>query len=151
MGAGLEDAVLSCGVECMSRVPLGANFADKKLGRPVPKSYFERFAFKSQFQGAELIAEEYGITREDTDRFGLRSQELAGKAWGEGRFEREIVPVEAPLVDEERQPTGETASVSRAARSQLKSRARANPRFDRSRRRSSSSSSRRIASRTSSP
>jgi acetyl-CoA C-acetyltransferase len=113
VGSGLEDVVLSCGVECMSRVPLGANFSDKKLGRPVPKSYFERYAFKSQFQGAELIAEEYGISREETDRFGLRSQELAGKAWGEGRFAREIVPVEAPVLDEERQPTGETATISR--------------------------------------
>ena len=113
LGSGLEGIALSCGVESMSRVPLGSNFSDKKLGRPVPKSYFERFAFKSQFQGAELIAEEYGITREETDRFGLRSQELAGKAWREGRFAREIVPVEAPVLDGERQPTGETAVVDR--------------------------------------
>ena len=113
LGSGLEGIALSCGVESMSRVPLGSNFSDKKLGRPVPKSYFERFAFKSQFQGAELIAEEYGITREETDRFGLRSQELAGKAWREGRFAREIVPVEAPVLDGERQSTGETAIVDR--------------------------------------
>ena len=55
-------------------MPLGANFADKQLGRPVPRSYFARYAFNSQFQGAELIAKEYGITREETDRFGLRSR-----------------------------------------------------------------------------
>ena len=85
VGSGLEDVVLSCGVESMSRIPLGANFADKKLGRPVPKSYLERFAFKSQFEGAELIAKEYGIAREDTDRFGLRSQQNAARAWGERR------------------------------------------------------------------
>lgn len=113
VGSGLEDAVLSCGVESMSRIPLGANFADKKLGRPVPQSYFERYAFKSQFQGAELIAREYGITREDTDRFGLRSQELARRAWDEGRFEREVAPVDAPVVDEEGKPTGETLRVER--------------------------------------
>ena len=113
LGSGLEDVVLSCGLESMSRIPLGANFSDKKLGRPVPKSYFERYAFKSQFQGAELIAEEYGITREDTDRFGLRSQQLAIQAWNEGRFDREVIAVEAPVVDDEGKPTGETRSVER--------------------------------------
>ena len=113
VGSGLADIVLSCGVESMSRIPLGANFADKKLGRPVPKSYFDRYAFKSQFQGAELIATEFGITREDTDRFGLRSQELAGRAWQEGRFEREVLPIDAPVVDAEGKPSGETVRVTR--------------------------------------
>jgi len=113
VGAGLEDVVLSCGVEMMSRVPLGANFADKKLGRPVPKSYFAKYAFNSQFQGAELIAKEYGITREDTDRFGLRSQANAARAWREGRYEREVVPQEAPVFDAEGKPTGETLRVAR--------------------------------------
>ena len=111
VGAGLADVVLSCGVESMSRIPLGANFSSH--GRPVPKSYFERYAFKSQFQGAELIAQEYGITREDADRFGLRSQELAAKAWAEGRFEREVVPVDAPVLDAEGKLTGETVRVAR--------------------------------------
>lgn len=111
VGAGLADVVVSCGVESMSRIPLGANFSSH--GRPVPKSYFERYAFKSQFQGAEAIAEEYGITREDADRFGLRSQELAARAWAEGRFEREVVPVDAPVLDAEGKPTGETVRVAR--------------------------------------
>ena len=113
VGSGLADVVLSCGVESMSRIPLGANFADKKLGRPVPKSYFARYAFNSQFQGAELIATEYGITRADTDRFGLRSQELAARAWQEGRFEREVLPIDAPVVDAEGKPTGESVRVAR--------------------------------------
>jgi len=113
VGSGLADVVLSCGVESMSRIPLGANFADKNLGRPVPKSYFARYAFKSQFQGAEMIATEYGITREEADRFGLRSQELAARAWGEGRFDREVLPIDAPLVDAEGKPTGETRRVAR--------------------------------------
>ena len=113
VGSGLADIVLSCGVESMSRIPLGANFADKNLGRPVPKSYFERYAFKSQFQGAEMIAVEYGITREDTDRFGLRSQGLAARAWQEGRFDREVLPIDVPVVDAEGKPTGETVRVAR--------------------------------------
>jgi len=111
VGAGLEDLVLSCGVESMSRIPLGANFADKSLGRPVPKSYLARFAFNSQFQGAELIAKEFGITREDTDRFGLRSQTLARQARDEGRFAREIVPIVAPVLDAEGKPGGETRTI----------------------------------------
>ena len=61
VASGLEDVVMSCGVESMSRIPLGANF--QHFGRPVPKTYFSRYAFNSQFQGAELIAQEYGITR----------------------------------------------------------------------------------------
>ena len=113
VGSGLEDVVLSCGVESMSRIPLGANFADKKLGRPVPRSYLDRFAFKSQFQGAEMIAVEYGITRADTDGFGLRSQQNAARAWGEKRFEREVIPVAAPVLDAEGKPTGETIRVTR--------------------------------------
>jgi acetyl-CoA C-acetyltransferase len=113
VGSGLEEVVLSCGVECMSRIPLGANFADKALGRPVPKSYFARYAFNSQFQGAELIAKQYGITREDTDRFGLRSQELARKAWEEGRFEREVAAVDAPVLDAAGKASGETQRVAR--------------------------------------
>jgi acetyl-CoA C-acetyltransferase len=111
VASGLEDVVLSCGVECMSRIPLGANF--QHFGRPVPKSYFARYAFNSQFQGAELIAREYGITRAETDAFGLRSQQLAARAWADGRFEREVVPIDAPVVDAEGKPTGETRRVAR--------------------------------------
>ena len=110
IGAGIEDIVLACGVEMMTRVPLGSNMAGAS---PLPKSYRKHYAFASQFQGAEMIAREYGITREDTDRFGLRSQQLAMQAWAEGRFEREIVPVEAPVLNEEGKPTGEMRTVAR--------------------------------------
>jgi acetyl-CoA C-acetyltransferase len=110
VGAGLEDVVLACGVEMMTRVPLGSNMQG---GRPLPPSYREHYAFASQFQGAEMIAKEYGITREDTDRFGLRSQTLAAAAWREGRFTREIVPIEAPVLDESGNPTGERKTVAR--------------------------------------
>ncbi len=110
VGAGIEDVVLACGVEMMTRVPLGSNIAGAS---PLPKSYREHYAFASQFQGAEMIAKEYGITREDTDRFGLRSQQRAIQAWKEGRFAREIVPLAAPVLDEEGKPTGEMRTVSR--------------------------------------
>jgi len=110
VGAGLEDIVLACGVEAMSRVPLGANIHG---GFPLPPSYGDLYASRSQFQGAEMIASEFGITREDTDRFGLRSQELAQRAWSEGRFEREVVPLEAPVLDEEGKPSAQTRLVAR--------------------------------------
>jgi acetyl-CoA C-acetyltransferase len=67
----------------------------------------------SQFGAAQLIAEEFGITREDTDRFGLRSQDLANAAWDAGHFDAEIIPIEAPIADEEGNPTGETQIVKR--------------------------------------
>jgi acetyl-CoA C-acetyltransferase len=110
IGAGIEDVVLACGVEMMTRVPLGSNMAGAS---PLPRSYRDHFAFASQFQGAEMIAKEYGITREDTDRFGLRSQQHAIEAWKEGRFEREVQPIEAPVLDEDGKPTGEMRTVSR--------------------------------------
>jgi acetyl-CoA C-acetyltransferase len=110
IGAGIEDLVLACGVEMMTRVPLGANM---KGGSPLPKSYASHYAYASQFQGAEMIAKEYGLTREDTDRFGLRSQTLAIQAWKEGRFTREVLPIAAPVLDEEGKPTGEMRTVER--------------------------------------
>jgi acetyl-CoA C-acetyltransferase len=110
VGSGMADVALSCGLEMMTRVPLGANMQG---GSPLPKSYFGRYAFNSQFGGAQLIAEEFGITREDTDRFGLRSQELAIAAWDAGHFDAEIVPIEAPVGDKEGNLTGETQIVKR--------------------------------------
>jgi len=110
IGAGIEDLVLACGLEMMTRVPLGANM---KGGSPLPPSYREHYAFATQFQGAEMIAKEYGITREDTDRFGLRSQQLAIQAWKEGRFTREVVPLVAPVLDESGNPTDEQRTVAR--------------------------------------
>jgi acetyl-CoA C-acetyltransferase len=112
VGAGVVDAALACGVEAMSRVPIGSN-AKGDYGRPIPKSYFGQYEFTSQFEGAERIAEQWGITRDDADAFGLRSQQLAAQAWAEGRFETQIVPIDAPDVDEEGKPTGTVHTVDR--------------------------------------
>ena len=110
IGAGIEDLGLACGVEMMTRVPLGTNM---KGGSPISPGYMEHYEATSQFDGAERIAKEYGITREDTDRFGLESQQKAIKAWAENRFEREIVPVTAPVLDAEGKETGEKRVVSK--------------------------------------
>ncbi len=116
LGAGLIasgacDIVLACGVESMSRIGLGANVKSGP-GRPLPKPYFELYEATSQFEGAERIARKWGISRQDTDAFGLESQVRAARARAEGRFEREIVPITAPVLDAEGKPTGETYVVS---------------------------------------
>lgn len=110
IGSGLEDVVMSCGVEMMSRVPLGSNMKD---AAPMGESYMSHYQPTSQFQGAAMIAEEYQLTREDADAFGLRSQEKAIQAWEEGRFDREVVPVEAPVLDENFKPTGDTRVIKK--------------------------------------
>lgn len=110
VGAGIEDVVMSCGVEMMSRVPLGSAM---KGGSPMGENYANLFQPTSQFIGAAMIAEEYQVTRQDTDQFGLESQEKAIQAWAEGRFEREIVAIEAPILDEKFEPTGETRMITK--------------------------------------
>jgi acetyl-CoA C-acetyltransferase len=114
VGSGVVDVALACGVEIMSRVPLGSASQRKLgLGTPVPKTYFGHYEMTSQFEGAERIATKWGITREETDAFGLRSQQNAKRAWDEARFEGQLVEVDAPDVDGEGNPTGSTHHVSR--------------------------------------
>ncbi|HZZ48727.1 MAG TPA: acetyl-CoA C-acyltransferase [Pseudonocardia sp.] len=97
VGAGVVDLALACGVESMTRIPIGSNFRkDFELGRPVPKDYLRRYEFLNQYQAAERIAEKWGVTREQADEFGLSSQVRAATAWSEGRFDGQIVPVTAP-------------------------------------------------------
>ena len=110
VGAGVEEVVMSCGLEMMSRVPLGAAMKD---GNPMGEDYANLYQPTSQFMGAAMIAEEYQITRADTDQLGLESQQKAIQAWEEGRFDREIVPIEAPVLNEKFEPTGETRIVSK--------------------------------------
>ena len=108
ISAGVIDVGVACGVEVMSRVPLGSNVLP---ARPRPDDW--AIDLPDQFTAAERIARRRGLTRERLDRFGARSQRLAAEAWAEGRFDREIVPVTAPVLGEDGQPTGETRVVSR--------------------------------------
>ena len=110
--SGVVDSALSCGIEMMSKIPLGATVS-KELDRPLTKSYFAHYEATSQFEGAERIAEKWGITRADCDAFGLRSQQRAAHAWTEGRFEREVVAFDAPDLGEDGKPSGSTHTVSR--------------------------------------
>jgi acetyl-CoA C-acetyltransferase len=114
VGSGTVDVAIACGVEVMSRIPIGSNSSKSLgLGVPIPKTYFEQYEMTSQFEGAERIADKWGVTRDDADRFGFASQERAARAWDEGRFERQVVEVVAPDVDEDGNPTGSTHTVGR--------------------------------------
>jgi acetyl-CoA C-acetyltransferase len=114
VASGVVDVAIACGVELMSRVPIGSNSSKQLgLGVPIPKTYFPRYQFTSQFEGAERIADKWGITRSDTDEFGLLSQQRAARAWAEGRFDTQVVAVGAPDVDDEGKPTGTTHHVAR--------------------------------------
>jgi acetyl-CoA C-acetyltransferase len=110
--SGVVDVALACGIESMSRVPLGAAVRGE-FGRPTPKSYFGHYEVTSQFEGAERIADKWGVTRADCDAFGLESQVRAQRAWAEGRFEREVLPLDAPDLGEDGKPTGTTHHVAR--------------------------------------
>ena len=112
VASGAIDVALACGVENMSMIPIGA--ATKAgPGRALTRAYFTRFEFLTQFQAAERIAEQWSLTRRELDEYGLESQRRANRAWDEGRFDREIVPVEAPILGEDGKPSGETILVGR--------------------------------------
>ncbi|MBO0730858.1 MAG: acetyl-CoA C-acyltransferase, partial [Acidimicrobiaceae bacterium] len=114
VASGTVDVAVASGVESMTRIPIGSNSKKELgLGRAVPKSYFGHYEFTSQFEGAERIADRWGITRADTDAFGLASQQRAAQAWVEGRFDTQIAPVAAPVLDAEGKPTGEQVTVNR--------------------------------------
>jgi len=109
IAAGTIDVGIACGVESMSRIPLGAN-VPPGTGDPRPDSW--SIDMPNQFEGADRIAKNRGLSREDLERFGLASQEKARVAVDEGRFESEIAPLSAPVMDKETgEPTGETRLV----------------------------------------
>jgi acetyl-CoA acyltransferase len=86
--SGQLDVVVSAGVEMMSRVPMGSNGGD------LSEQLTERWQIVPQGISAEVIAEEWGLSREELDEYSLESHRRAIAAIDEGRFEREIVPVE---------------------------------------------------------
>ena len=113
LGSGVVDVAIACGVEAMSRVPIGSNSRKELgLGVPIPKTYFDNYEMTSQFEGAERIADKWGISRADTDAWGLASQERAIRAWNEDRFAGQYIEVDAPEVNE----AGEVVGTRRVSR-----------------------------------
>ena len=115
VASGVVDVAMGCGVEAMTQIPMGSTIPrEPAVGAPANKNYWAHHEFTSQFDGAERIAKKYDITREDTDAFGKRSQDLAKAAWEAGAFDSQIVPFEAPVgFDENGKPTEETELVTR--------------------------------------
>jgi acetyl-CoA C-acetyltransferase len=112
VASGVVDASLACGVEVMSQVPMGSSLS-KGVGKAIPKSYFPVHEYTTQFEAAERIAEKWGITRSELDALGAQSQQRAARAWDEGRFDGQIVPVDAPDLGDDGKPTGTTHRVAR--------------------------------------
>ncbi len=100
--AGAYDVVVAAGVEVMTRVPMGSSIG-KDSGFPFGPRVTERYepvgGLRNQGIGAQMIADQWGISREELDAFSLESHRRAARATAEGRFEREIVPV--PVRDDE--------------------------------------------------
>jgi acetyl-CoA acyltransferase len=97
--AGAYDVAIACGVEHMTRVPMGSSMSSG--GFPFPDSLMSRYEGGLVQQGisAEIIAEKWGITREDSDALSARSHSLAGKATEEGWFKSEIHPIKIETDD----------------------------------------------------
>ncbi len=110
IAAGAIDIGMACGIEAMSRVGLGAN-AGPDRAKIRAESW--DLDMPDQFTAAERIAKRRGITRADLDHLGLLSQQRAKRAWDEHRFDREISALEAPVIDENKQPTAERHMVGR--------------------------------------
>jgi acetyl-CoA acetyltransferase family protein len=115
VASGQLDLVISAGVEMMSRVPMGSNGGD------LSDTLVERWQIVPQGIAAEVIAEEWGLSREQLDAYSLESHRRAVAAIDEGRFENEIVPVQvaaagaAVLLGVDETPRRDTSAEALAA------------------------------------
>jgi acetyl-CoA C-acetyltransferase len=103
--SGTQDLVVAAGVESMSVVPMGSSImlaAEKGMPLPFGEGWKDRYGDQeiSQFRGAQLVCEKWGISRDQLEEFALESHRRAVRAIDEGRFEREITPVNGVSVDE---------------------------------------------------
>jgi acetyl-CoA C-acetyltransferase len=111
VGSGSVNIGIAGGVEAMSRVGLGANVYNGP-GYFVPENW-PWDSTPDQFSSAQRIADNRGITRAMADELAFNSQARAKRAWEEGRFDREVFSIEAPILGEDGTPTGETRTVNR--------------------------------------
>ncbi len=115
VAGGVVDVAVGCGVELMSGVPMGATVprGESEAGKPVNRGYWERYELTSQFEGAERIAKQWDISREELDAFGKLSQDRAIRAWEEDRFGSQILTIDAPDLAEDGKLADTTHNVSR--------------------------------------
>jgi acetyl-CoA acetyltransferase family protein len=96
IAAGVHDVMIGAGVEHMGRIPMGSDVAHPEdFGTPYPAELMERYELIPQGLSAEMIAAQWEIPRSEQDALGLRSHQNAARATDEGRFEREIIPLQA--------------------------------------------------------
>jgi acetyl-CoA acetyltransferase family protein len=103
--SGTQDLVVAAGVESMSMVPMGSTVAlplEKGMASPFGQGWRDRYGDQeiSQFRGAQLICEKWGLKRLELEEFSLESHARAVNAIDEGRFDREITPVDGVTTDE---------------------------------------------------
>src|SRR5205814_4466500 len=114
--AGAYDIVVAAGVEVMSTTPMGASMTPGSI--PFGPSVFARYAAQGglvpQGISAELIADKWGLSREDLDAFGAQSQQRAVVARDEGRFDNEIIPLKGKLWDREKTEVVELDEIVKA-------------------------------------
>ena len=91
--SGAQDIVIGAGVESMSRVPMGSDAFGPGEG-PVSPKLTDLFEIIPQGNSAEMIAKKWGFSRQQLDEFAFQSHVKAGQAIQEGRFSREIFPVD---------------------------------------------------------
>ncbi len=95
VASGTHDVVIAGGVEHMGHVPMNSPAKISELyGDPWPAALRERYDFVPQGESAELIAERWDLSRTQLDEFAVRSHRLAAEAVADGRFEREMIPLE---------------------------------------------------------
>jgi acetyl-CoA acyltransferase len=115
--AGAYDVVVAAGVESMTHTPMGSSVV-RDFGFPFGPRMMKRYeavgGIVSQGHGAEMVADQWGLSREDLDTFAVRSHQLAARATAEGRFENEIVPV--PVHDDEGNDTDELVTADEGIR-----------------------------------
>ena len=134
--SGTQDLVVAAGVESMSQVPMGTSVGlpmEKGMALPFGQGWQERYGSQeiSQFRGAQLVCEKWGLSRRQLEEFALESHQRASRAIDEGRFAREIAPVAGVTADEgprrdttlekmaELKPLREGWAVTAAAASQI--------------------------------
>lgn len=99
IASGVVDVAVGCGVEVMSRVPMGSTTPrDPAVGKAINRHYWEHFEFTTQFEAAERLAEKWGIGRRDCDEFAKLSQDRAAAAWEGERFASQIAVIAVPQV-----------------------------------------------------
>jgi acetyl-CoA acyltransferase len=115
--AGAYDIAVAGGIESMTHTPMGSSVVREygfPFGPRVMARYAERGGLVGQGIGAEMIADQWDISREELDAFSVQSHQRAARATQEGRFENEIIPV--PVRDEEGNDTAEVFAVDEGIR-----------------------------------